>query len=352
MTRLGFPDRRGVKRSRAGTNLGARDRSPPAEAGRLLVRADGWQRRHAVPGFVVALVRKYLDDGASRLATLVTYYAFVSVFPLLLAFTSILGFVLQGDESLQDEILDSALARLPVIGAQLRNQVDPLTGSGVALVIGLAVALWAGLGVTIALDRAFEAIWDVPRLERRGMVAVRGRGAVVLLVFAVAIVASTVVTGLAVEGPGPAAVHRVGILVGSLALNAAVFLVLFRVLNVRPLSVRELAPGVALAAVGSLALKSAGAWYVDHAVARASDTYGAFAIVIGFLSWFWLGSNLLLLAAEVDVVLHRRLWPRSLTGDLEPADRRALREAAEAARQDPRQEIVVRFSDEPDERSP
>jgi hypothetical protein len=177
--------------------------------------------------------------------------------------------------------------------------------------------------------------------------AERARGAVVLVVFAVAIVVSTAITGLAVEGPGPAAVHRIGILLGSLALNAAVFLVVFWVLNVRPLRVRELAPGVALAAVGSLALQSAGAWYVDHAVARASDTYGAFAIVIGLLSWLWLGSNLLLLAAEVDVVLHRRLWPRALTGDLEPADRRALREAAEAARQDPRQEILVRFSDEP-----
>src|SRR4051794_16096653 len=338
MTRLGFPDRRGVNQRRPGTNLGRPAPAPSARAAhpcRLLVRADGWQRRHALPAFAVALLRKYVDDGASRLATLVTYYAFVSVFPLLLAFTSILGFVLQGDESLQDEILDSALGRLPVIGAQLRNQVDPLTGSGVALVIGLAVALWAGLGVTIALGRAFEAIWDVPRLERRGTVAARLRGAVVLVVFAVAIVASTAVAGLAVEGPGPAAVQRVGILLGSLALNAAVFLVVFRVLNVRPMSLRELAPGVALAAVGSLALQSAGAWYVEHAVARASDTYGAFAIVIGFLSWFWLGSTLLLRAAEVDVVPPRRLWPRSLTGDLEPADRRALREATEAARQDP-----------------
>jgi uncharacterized BrkB/YihY/UPF0761 family membrane protein len=93
-------------------------------------------------------------------------------------------------------------------------------------------------------------------------------------------------------------------------------------------------------------LQSFGGWYVQHAVARASDTYGAFATVIGLLSWFWLGSNLLLLSAEVNVVLHRRLWPRSLAGPLAPADRLALRESADAARQDRRQEILVRFNED------
>jgi uncharacterized BrkB/YihY/UPF0761 family membrane protein len=102
---------------------------------------------------------------------------------------------------------------------------------------------------------------------------------------------------------------------------------------------------VTLAAVGSLILQSVGGWYVDRTVTGAGATYGTFALVIGLLSWFWLGSHLLLVAAEVNVVLHRRLWPRSLTGDLEPADREALRRNAEAARQDRRQEIVVRFDD-------
>ena len=88
-----------------------------------------------------------------------------------------------------------------------------------------------------------------------------------------------------------------------------------------------------------------GGWYVDRAVTGAGDTYGTFALVIGLLSWFWLGSHLILVAAEVNVVLRRRLWPRSLTGDLEPADREALRRNVEAARQDPRQQVVVRFDD-------
>ena len=123
------------------------------------------------------------------------------------------------------------------------------------------------------------------------------------------------------------------------------FLAVFGLLTQRPVRIRELAPGVALAAVASLILQAIGGWYFDRTVAGAGDTYGTFALVIGLLSWFWLGSHVLLLAAEINVVLHRRLWPRSLTGDLEPADREVLRRAAEAARQDPRQEILVRFDD-------
>jgi membrane protein len=312
----------------------------------LLTSLDAWQRRHAAAAFPLAVVRKFLDDRASNLAALVTYYAFFSVFPLVLVFVSVLGYVLEGDPSLQQDLVDSAVGRIPVLGTQLQTGVQPLEGSAVALAVGLATALWAGLGVMLALTRAFEAIWDVPRLEQQGALAARARGVAVLLALGVGLVASTVATGSAITGAiGPLA-EQVGAFVVSLAVNALVFLVAFWVLNARPLRIGEIAPGVVLAALGSLVLQSLGGWYVTAAVERASDTYGTFAVVIGLLSWFWLGSNLLLLAAEVNVVLHRRLWPRSLTGALSAADREALGDAARASRQDRREEIAVSFDED------
>jgi membrane protein len=116
-------------------------------------------------------------------------------------------------------------------------------------------------------------------------------------------------------------------------------------LTPRPWRVGDLLPGVGLAGLGWLALESVGGWYVDRTVAGASDIYGTFALVIGLLSWFWLASQLLLVAAELNVVLRRHLWPRSLAGELEPADRVVLAERAEAARSDPRERISVSFSD-------
>jgi membrane protein len=312
----------------------------------LLDPLDRWQRRHAAVAFPVAVVRKFLDDRASNLAALVAYYAFFSLFPLLLALVSALGFVLQDDPSLQADVLDSALGRIPVIGAQLGDDIEPLAGSEVAIAVGLAGALWAGLGVTVALGRAFEEIGDVPRLEQRGVLQARLRGFVVLVVLGSALIAVTVLAGLAVGGRiGPGA-ERVGALGIALVANMAVFLAVFGLLTARPLRIRELLPGVVLVAVGALALQAAGSWYVERTVTRASEVYGTFALVIGLLSWFWLFSHLLLLSAEVNVVLRRRLWPRSLTGELEAADRSALQRAAEAVRQDERQEILVRFSDD------
>jgi membrane protein len=312
---------------------------------KVLAAVDAWQRGHAVAGFPIAVIKKFGDDRASSLAALMAYYAFLSMFPLLLVFVSALGFVLEDDPSLQEDIVDSALSRIPVIGAQISGQVEPLQGSGLALAIGLGGALWAGLGVTNALGRAFEAIWDVPKLEQRSGIKARAWGIVVLLVLAVALIVATVGAGLAAGGALGEAAASAGALVLALALNSAIFVAVFALLTVRPRRLRDVVPGAVLAGAGSLALQAIGGWYVDRAVVNATETYGTFALVIGLLSWFLLGSHLIVLAAEVNVVLHRRLWPRALTGALGPADRSALERSALAARADERQEIEVRFRD-------
>ena len=313
--------------------------------GRILASLDAWQRGHAVAAVPVAVLKKFLDDRASNLAALMAYYAFFSLFPLMLVFVSVLGFVLEGDPSLQADIVDSTLARIPVIGAQLEDEVAPLTGSALGArgrARGSAVggpgrhararpSVPGGLGRAAARAARAGPRAGVrrrrPRRARRPARRIHAAG-------------RPRVGG----GIGPAA-ERLGALSLSLVVNAVAFLAVFGLLTQRPFRIPELLPGVTLAAVGSLILQSIGGWYFDLTVTGASDTYGTFALVIGLLSWFWLGSHLLLVAAEVNVVLRRRLWPRSLTGDLEPADREALRRNAEAARQDQRQEIVVRFDD-------
>jgi YihY family inner membrane protein len=262
---------------------------------------------------------------------------------------SILGFVLEGDPSLRDDVVHTALSRIPVIGAQLVDTVHPFAGSVTALVVGLAGALWAGLGVTVALGRAFAAIWDVPRVEQPSGWKARARGLAVLAILAVTLVASTAAASLAVRGHLGAVAMRGTTVAVSLAVDGVVFLTIFALLTPRPRRIRDVLPGVAVAALGWLVLESAGGWYVDRTIAHATATYGTFALVIGLLSWFLLGSHLLLVAAEVNVVLRWRLWPRSLTGDLEPADRAALRRLAQATRLDRRERISVRFdADRPD----
>ncbi len=321
----------------------------PADLVKEIVAAvDRWQRRHAAGGFPLAVAKKFGEDRASSLAVLIAYYAFVSLFPLLLAFVSILGFVLEDHPTLRADVIDSALARIPVLGSELQGKVQPLTGSGIALLIGLGGALWAGLGVTVALGRAFAEIADVPRLKQPHGLAARARGLALLAILGVLLIASTAATGLAVGGGIAPLAGRAAAVAGAVAVNGLALLTAFALLSTPPRRLHDLLPGVALATAGTLVLQALGGWFVDHAITDASAVYGTFAIVIGLLSWFLLGSHLLLVAAEINAVLRWRLWPRALAGALEPADRRAFARFAESTRMDARERIAVGFAeDEP-----
>src|SRR4051794_41926711 len=134
----------------------------------VLERIDRWQRRRRWAGFIVGVGRKYAEDGAARHGTRIAYYAFFSVFPLMLAFISILGYLLEGNPELRQDILDSTYADMPVIGPFIRDDIGAISGSGVALALGIAVALWAGLGVTVSLSQALDRVWSTPRVEQPG----------------------------------------------------------------------------------------------------------------------------------------------------------------------------------------
>src|ERR1700730_792491 len=127
---------------------------------------DEFQQRHRRLAFCVAVAKRFSDDEGGQLAALVAYYAFVSLFPLLLVFVTVLGFVLEGDPQLKQSILNSTQEQFPIVGDQLR--LHSLPASGVALAIGLIGSLLGGLAVTNATQSAFNRIWQVPVRRRPG----------------------------------------------------------------------------------------------------------------------------------------------------------------------------------------
>ena len=304
---------------------------------------DRRQQARPLTAVPCAVAKKFTDDGASRLAALIAYWAFFSIFPLLLAFASVLGFLLEGNPDFQQDVLDSTVAQIPVIGDQLSRDVTSLKGSGVALAIGIVGAVWAGLGVTLAIGRALDTIWSVRRVDRPDYVRSRLRGLAILLVMGTGQILATVVVTLARNGTIQPPAAGIASFSGSAAIDLVVFVIAFRVLTAAAVSTRQVLPGAVLATIGWIGLQTLGGLYVEHVVARSSETYGVFAAVIGLLSWLWLAAQLSLVAAEVNVVLAERLWPRSLFGGLAVADERAMRMAAEAEQRDRRQHIVVSF---------
>ena len=157
---------------------------------------DGFQRRHPVVGFPLAVVYKFFDDQGVYLAALITYYGFLSLFPLLLLLAAVLGFVLRDDPDLQQRILDSTISQFPVIGDQLRGP-QGLQGSGVALVVGALVAIYGALGVGQALQNALNIAWAVPRNDRPNPLKARGRSLLIVLTGGLAVLATTTVSVLA-----------------------------------------------------------------------------------------------------------------------------------------------------------
>jgi YihY family inner membrane protein len=291
------------------------------------------------------VLKKFSEDRAGQQAALLAYYGFFSLFPLLLFAVTILGIVLHGDPKLQHRVLHSALSQFPIIGDQLQRNIGALSRSGVALVIGLGGALWAGLGGIKAMENAMNLVWDVPLRREPGAIKQIAKAAVILVVLGAFVIASTALSGVGAGSHGSHLVLRLVTLPASLVLDVAVFLIAFKILTVADVSWRDVAPGAVIGGIAWAVLQAVGNFYVARTLKNASALYGFFGIVIGLLSWMYLTAQVSLLAAEINVVRKNVLWPRSLSSDnLTDADRRALRRHAEYEERVPQEDVDTTFS--------
>jgi membrane protein len=194
-------------------------------------------------------------------------------------------------------------------------------------------------------------VWDVPRAERPALPMRVLRALLLLLALGASIVVSAVLTGFD-DGTGVGgALIQVVSLLGTVLVSAGVFAFAYRVLTVARISWSDVIPGAVIAAVAWTILLLIGSWILDRYIGRAERIYGTFAAVIGLLAWISLFAQLFLLAAEVNVVRVRRLWPRSLVErSPTPEDREVLAQQAKEERAIPQERVDVRFGDREAER--
>lgn len=301
-------------------------------------RLDRLQRRHPVAGFPIAVVYKYVDDSGPFLAALITYYAFVSLFPLLLLSTTILGFVLAGNPELQQKVLDSALSQLPVVGEQLGDP-QGLGGGTLGVVIGVLGALYGGLGVAQAVQHMMNTAWTVPRNDRPNPILARGRSLLLLATAGVAVLGTTALSTIGTGGAGSfGALMRTLVLIASILINAVVFTFVFRLATTRKLTIRDVLPGALIAAILWQLLQTFGVTYVSRVMDTASAVNGVFALVLGLLAFLYLAAVFGVLCVEINVVRVDKLYPRALLTpftdavDLTAGDKRSYTGKAKAER--------------------
>lgn len=316
-------------------------------------RVDELQRRRPALGFPIAVIYKYTDDQGANLAALLAYYAFLSLFPLLLLLSTILGIVLKGNPDLQQQVLSSALGQFPVIGRDL-GRPGAIGGGATGLVIGLLGALYGGIGVANAMQNAMNTAWTIPRNSRPNPFKARAISLGLLGTIGLAVLATTALTaaasGAVTIAGGLSVVLPVVMIAASVALNTAIFATAFRVATARPLSFRDVLPGALVAAVAWQALQAFGAAYVGHISNSSSGTNGVFGVVLGLIGFLYLASTLVVLSVEVNVVRVNRLHPRALLTpftdavELTRGDETAYTEQAQAQRAKGFQEIDVTFT--------
>jgi membrane protein len=306
-------------------------------------RADRLQQSHRVPAIAFGTAKKFGDDQAGNLAALIAYYAFASIFPLLLVLVTVLDLVVRNNEKLRQQLLNSAVSQYPGVGDQLKNSVHGLTATGIALVIGLVLTLYGARGIATAMQNAMNSVWAVPRYRRPsfpwsllrslGLILVVGPGEIITITL------SSVAGGSGhLGGIG----SRIAAIAIALVLNVGLFWLGFRIATAAEIPTRDLRLSAILAAVVWQILQVIGGYFVSHQLAHNS-AYGAFGIVLGLLAWFYLQAQITLYVVEFDVVRTRRLWPRSLAPPpLTPADLRAYEMYAKSSQRRADLDIEVR----------
>lgn len=290
---------------------------------KLMGAADGWQRRSRWAGVPYAVVKKFGDDQANLYVVALAWYGFTAIFPLLLVMVTVLGFV--GAGGLGTGIIKT-LHQFPVIG-QSFNPAQPsaLHGNGVGLVIGLLGLLYGAQGVTQTAQQAMDVVWGVPQDKRAGFVPRLGRSVAGLAIIGGAFLINSLVTTY-LTGGTTSYLIRVPALIFLVALNIGLYFASFAVLTAGVDRPRRLLPGSIVAAVGFTALITVGTGLMTHQLRSASATYGAFGSVIGIVAFLLLLAKLTLYAAELNPVLARGLYPRSLPlgGSPTEADQAAI----------------------------
>jgi uncharacterized BrkB/YihY/UPF0761 family membrane protein len=262
------------------------------------------RKRHVAIDVFVDTLDGWRRHISGRNASVLAFFGFLSIFPLLLAATTILGFVLEGNEDLQQRIIDGALSDIPVLGQQLEADPTSLTGNWLALIIGLGAALWSATKAFVALQGAQDDIWEVGVDHRDAMPKQRGKALLGLLFIGAAQLGSVMITAL-VNAAGLPEVGRAALLAATVAINISVVAAMFRYLTAATASWRDIWPGAMIAGLLYSVLQYFGTGIVRQITSNAGDTYGQFAVVLGLVTWLSLLSVAALMSTEFNAALVR-----------------------------------------------
>jgi membrane protein len=314
---------------------------------KIVAKADRFQQAHKLIGFPYAVIKKYGDDNGGYQAALLTYYGFLSLFPLLLVATSVLQIILHSHPNLRADFISHATQYFPVLGEQLQTNVHSVHGAGIALAIGILLTLWGAKGVADVFQYSLNHIWHVPRINRPGFPRGALKSIAVIFIGGIGLVAASLLSGLAAGLNHTLAFRLIASLI-SIGVLYGVFWTIFKIglAGAARISHGALFRSALTAAIGVQILQIFGGYLVTHELGKLKHLYGTFAATLGLLFWIYLEARLVMYAAVVGSVYDSQLWPRGLSqANLTDADRQALKGQVKRERSIVPEKIAVGFKD-------
>jgi membrane protein len=277
---------------------------------RMIAGADRLQREHDVLGFPYAVVKKYGDDDGGRQAALITYYGFLSIFPLLLLGVAVLSRVLADHPDLRHRLITKIVPQ--ALQPTVEHSLATLPTSTIPFAIGLAGLLLSGTGVVFSAYQTLNHVAAVRLRLRAGFVSRYVRVFVTLATLFLGALAVGALTVVANALPGQPWVQRAAAVLGSALVVFTVLLLGAKLLLARPAPVRAVWPGAVAGAAVVTVVLNVGAPLLARLVTKAGPVYGSFATVAGMFALLYLVGQALVYAAEIAAVRYARLWPRAL----------------------------------------
>ncbi|MCA9344575.1 YihY/virulence factor BrkB family protein [Candidatus Saccharibacteria bacterium] len=278
-------------------------------------RIDKYQRSSRNVGFIVAVVKRFGDEKVGYLGALITYYGFLSLFPLLLILTSVLDIVASGNPEIKVKILEYASSYVPILGDQLQSNIPGSSKSGVALFVGLLFLFYGARGVADAFRHAVNSIWHTPKGQLQTFPQNYLSSVYIILLGGCGLIASA---GLATyaSGLGDFFLFKIlSVALGSILLIAT-FYGLFRIAVTKTeVSHGDLVLGAVLSGLGILLLQLVGGFILANQLKNLRNLYGTFALVLGLLFWIYLQVRVVLFAVMINVVHKYRYWPVCISAD-------------------------------------
>ncbi len=310
---------------------------------KVVRKIDHFQQSHTPFAFMFAIVKKFGDDQAGALVSNLAYSGLISIFPLLLLLVTILNIVAAKNPHFAQLVLNSALAQIPIVGSSLGHNIHALhKGSIIGIVVGVIGLIWGSIGLAQAGVFAMEQVWNLPATLRPNYIKRLLRSVLFLLALLLGVIGTSFLASFATFASHSLVVALVGDIF-SVLLNIAIYILIFRILTPKVVALAQLVPGGVVGGIGWTLMQALGGYLIAHDL-KSSAIYGTFAIVLGLIAWIYLGSEIAIYSAEINVVLAEHLWPRSIVQPpLTSADKASITFQATQNQRRPEQHVQVWF---------